>query len=508
MKELKYLETGYSGADWEDEYKKKMLTAEEAVKIVKSGDRVVFPTCAFPHVLGPALAARKNELQNVTIHAESAVQEDLGMFYQEDQRDDVFYLTTWHILDLARKAPAGTDARRTVYLPLTWSQMKKPFDERPDNRPYKLDVVMVTVSKPDRNGYCSFGHNLWNNRSYCCRADRVVAQVDESMVRTGGTNFIHVSQIDHFVDGTVEMLTEAEQEDALSRSDPAVRKLVEPHINKIVKWRRKLIVSMLPAFQEEHARMMLQRMGLAGPPKEAKAVAGYVSELLKDGDTFELGHGTLSGWLGECGAFDQKKDLGIYTESVWPGFTRLIKEGIVTGRCKNMHPGKVTAAAFSQGHQEDLDYLDNNPVFEQFDIEYVVDIRNIAENDNFVAINQAISVDLTGQINAESMGERMITGCGGQPEFHIGAVLSKGGRAITVIPSTALGGAISSIVPQFDPGTMVTIPRNWADYIVTEYGIASLMGKDYRQRAAELIRIAHPDFREELERAARKMFYP
>jgi len=508
MKELKYLKTGYSGADWENEYKRKLVSAEEAVQIVKSGDRVVFPTCAFPRVLGPALAARKNELRNVTIHAESALEEDLGLFYQKDQRDDVFYLTTWHILDLARKAPAGTDARRTVYLPLTWSQMKKPFDERPDDRPYNLDVVMVTVSEPDRNGYCSFGHNLWNARSYCARADRVVAQVDGTMARTGGTNFIHVSQIDRFVDVNVERLTEEEQEEALSQSKPAVRKLVEPHISKIIHWRRKFIVPLLPAFEEEHARMMLQRMGHAEPPEEAKAVAGYVSQLLRDGDTFEVGHGVLTAWLGECGAFDEKNDLGIHSESVWPGFTRLIREGVVTGKCKNVHPGKVTAAAFSQAHQEDLDYLDNNPVFEQYDIEYVVDIRNIAENDNFVAINQAVSVDLTGQINAESMGERMITGCGGQPEFHIGAVLSKGGRAITVIPSTALGGAISSIVPKFDQGTMVTIPRNWADYIVTEYGIASLMGKDYRQRAAELIRIAHPDFREELEKAAMKMFYP
>jgi 4-hydroxybutyrate CoA-transferase len=148
-------------------------------------------------------------------------------------------------------------------------------------------------------------------------------------------------------------------------------------------------------------------------------------------------------------------------------------------------------------------------MFELFDAEYLIDIRNIAHVDNFVAINQAISVDLTGQINAESgLGGRMLTGCGGQPELHIGSVLSKGGRAITILPSTAFNGAISSIVPQFEQGTIVTIPRNWADYIVTEYGIGSLMGKDYRQRANELINIAHPDFREELKQEAKKLFYP
>jgi 4-hydroxybutyrate CoA-transferase len=509
MKEEKYVDTGCIGKNWEKEYKRRLVSAEEAVKAVNSGDRVVFPTCAFSRVLGPALAARKDELHNVTVHAESALEADLGLFYQDDQRDDVFYLTTWHILDLARKAPAGTDARRTVYLPLTWSEMMKPFDERPKECPYTLDVVMVTVSPPDKRGFCSFGVDLWNARSYCRRAKKVVAQVDETAIRTGGSNHIHVSQIDYFVEATPEILTEKEQEEFLSKASPEVRNVFEPFIPRIKHRWKKLMVSMLPAMDVETVKMMLRSAQLSEWPAETEAIAGYVSELVKDGDTFEIGHGTYPGFLHQCGAFDDKHDLGIYTETVWPGFTRLIENGIVTGKRKNFRQGKVTASAFSSGDQEDFDYINNNPMFELFDAEYLIDIRNIAHVDNFVAINQAISVDLTGQINAESgLGGRMLTGCGGQPELHIGSVLSKGGRAITILPSTAFNGAISSIVPQFEQGTIVTIPRNWADYIVTEYGIGSLMGKDYRQRANELINIAHPDFREELKQEAKKLFYP
>ncbi len=509
MKEEKFVISGCVGKNWEEEYKRKLVFAEEAVKVVKSGDRVIFPICCFPRVLGPALYARKNELKNVTIFTDAAQQNDLGMFFEDDQDDEVFRMTTWYIHDLVRRAPAGSDTRRTVYFPGTWTSMMKPNDERPDDCPNKIDVVMVTVSPPDRNGFCSFGANLWNSRSYCKRAKTVVAQVDASMIRTGGTNYIHVSEIDRFVEATPEMLSAKEQEEILSRTPQDVREMVEPYIPKIVDFRRKWIVSMLPDFNVDFAKMMLNRMAFGEPPEEAKKIAPYISELLKDGDTFNLGQGTTTAWLGACGVFDDKHDLGFYSEGVWPGFARLVEEGIITGKYKTFHPGKVTASAFSQANQEDLDIINNNPTFESYDIEYMLDIRNVAKNDNFVAINQAVSVDLTGQINAESaMGGRMISGPGGQPELHIGGILSNGGRSIIVVSSTALNGAVSRIVPQFDKGMMVTIPRYYADYIVTEYGIASLMGKDCRQRADELIAIAHPDFRAELKKESQKLFYP
>ncbi len=509
MKSEKFLTTGCIGKNWQDDYKRKLVSASEAVSVVKSGDRVVFPICSYPRALGPALAERKNELRNVTIHSEAAMSNDLWMFYEEDQTDEIFYPTTWYIHELARKAPAGTDSKRTVYLPGTWSQMMKPFDERPDECPFSIDVVMVTLSPPDKYGFCSFGANLWNNRGYCKRATKVIAQVDETVIRTGGTNHIHVSEIDYFVEATPERLTDDELEKILSQTAPEVRKLVEPIIPKIVHSRRKWIVSMLPEFNEDIAKMMLNKMTLGEPPPGAAAIAGYISEIVKDGDTFNIGHGSMTAWIGPCGAFNNKQDLGFYSEGIWPGIAKLVENGIITGKHKTFHPGKVTVSALSQGHQEDLDFIDNNPVFECYDSEFMLDIRNVAQNNNFVAINQASSVDLTGRINAESsMGGRMISGPGGQPELHIGGILSEGGRSVIVLSSTALNGAVSSIVPQFDKGMVVTIPRYFADYIVTEYGIAKLMGKDCRQRADELIAISHPDFRSELKKDAQNLFYP
>lgn len=510
MKNIKYLTASCIGEGWRDEYRRKIVSAEEAVRVVKSGDRVVFPIASQPRLLGPALAARKNELHNVTIHT-IAPQADLGGFFEEDQNDDIFYPTCWYIHDFVRKAPAGTDSKHTVYYPGMWSIEFKPFDERPEECSCRVDVAMVTVSPPDKDGFCSFGANLWHTRSYCQRAKTVVAQVDETQIRTGGTNFIHVSEIDYFVElATPPPLTDELKEELLSRTEPAVRRLVEPIIPRIAKSRRLSIVSMLPTMKLEEAKVMLTNLGMAGPPPEASAMAQYIAQLIKDGDTFNIGAGSrVASWIPQLGAFDDKHDLGLYSESVWAGFTRLVEKGIITGKYKTFNPGMVTVSSFSQANQEDLDFIDGNPIFECYDAEYLIDIRNVSRNDNFVAINQAVSVDLTGQINSESgLAGRMISGPGGQPELHIGAVLSKGGRAITLLPSTALNGAISRIVPQFESGTVITIPRYFTDYIVTEYGIASLMGKDCRQRANELIAVAHPDFRVELKQAAKELFYP
>jgi 4-hydroxybutyrate CoA-transferase len=231
--------------------------------------------------------------------------------------------------------------------------------------------------------------------------------------------------------------------------------------------------------------------------------------VVNDGDTFQIGTGFPSQQMIMLGTFDDKHDLGFYSEMAARGMATLVERGIITGRYKTFHPGKVTVSSFTGCNREDLDIIDGNPIFEQYSSEYVLDIRNISQNDNFVSINNAVAVDLTGQINVEtSIGHRFVNGHGGQPEMHIGAVLSKGGRAITLLPATAINGTISRIVPHLDKGAVVTIPRYYADYIVTEFGIARLMGRDCRQRATELIKIAHPDFRDELEKSARELFYP
>ena len=190
-----------------------------------------------------------------------------------------------------------------------------------------------------------------------------------------------------------------------------------------------------------------------------------------------------------------------------PGTAELVEAGIITGRRKNQFPGLVVAAAWSGGSNEDMEIIRDNPTFQLFDPEFILQIPRIAANDNQVSINNALSIDLIGQINSETVfGQRLINGTGGQPETHIGAFLSKGGRAITLLPSTALDGAVSRIVPDLESGSIVTIPRFFADIIITEFGIARLLGKNHRERAGELIGVAHPDFREELRKEAEARF--
>jgi len=515
MRDMKHVEARCIGKEWQDEYHRKLVSADEAVKVVRSGDRVI--VSGAPDSLGEALAARKDELSNVTIHGFSPFEHNLGLFYQEGM-DDVFYNTIEIFIGTyARTAPAGTDSKQAQFWPGTFSTMMKPFDERPQDCPYAIDVVMTTVSPPDKDGFCSFGTGLWNRRSYCKRARNVIVGINDTFIRTGGSNFIHVSEIDHFVEAppletdTYEMTEEQQMElikELLSEAEPEVRELLEPVVPEMNVATRLTVVESLVTLEAKLVKRRLSALGYASYDAEVEAIARYVSQLVKDGDTIQIGTGTPSSQLIPVGAFDDKHDLGIYSEQAFRGFATLVEKGIVTGKYKTFHPGKVTVSCFG-GTDEELDIINGNPIFEMYDSEYVLDIRNITQNDNFVAINNAVAIDFTGQISAETaVGSRMLNGHGGQPEMHIGAVLSKGGRAITCLRSTALDGTRSRIVPHLDKGAVVTVPRYFADYVVTEYGIARLMGRDCRQRAEALINIAHPDFREELREAAKELFYP
>ncbi len=515
MKEEKLVEARCIGKEWQDEYQRKLVSAEEAVKVVRSGDRVI---AAFfgGLLLGEALVSRKNELHNVTIHSFTTTEQALGMFFQEGL-DDVFY-NTIEIFggDWVRTAPAGTDSKRAQFWPGTFSAMMKPFDERPEECPYTIDVALVVVTPPDKDGFCSFGSTLWNKRSYCKRAKHVIAETNDNLIKTGGSNFIHVSEIDYFVEGPPDEtagLTPQERTDIInelfSQAEPGVRELIEPVLPEMDETTQIRIIERWVTQDAETVKSRLSALGLAEPDPVAVAIAQYVSQLVRNGDTFQIGTGFPSQQVIALGVFDDKHDLGFYSEMAARGLGTLVERGIVTGKYKTFHPGKVTVSSFTGCNREDLDIIDGNPIFEQYDSEYVLDIRNISQNDNFVSINNAVAVDLTGQINVETgVGSRFINGHGGQPEMHIGAILSKGGRAITLLPSTALNGTRSRIVSHLDQGAVVTIPRYYADCIVTEYGIARLMGKDTRQRAEELITVAHPDFRAELRKAAKELFYP
>jgi 4-hydroxybutyrate CoA-transferase len=206
------------------------------------------------------------------------------------------------------------------------------------------------------------------------------------------------------------------------------------------------------------------------------------------------------------GVFEGKHDLGWHSEMTPPGIITAMRAGIITGARKTVNPGKLVTTLLSVSPDE-LEGLDRDPNIELLDVTYVNDINVIAAHDNMVAINNAISVDLTGQIVSEAIGPVIRSGMGGQPEFAIGAFLSKGGRSITVLPSQTSSG-ISRICAQLEPGSFVTVPRYFADTVVTEWGVARLLGKSQRQRALELIAIAHPDHRAGLKRAAERLFWP
>lgn len=289
-----------------------------------------------------------------------------------------------------------------------------------------------------------------------------LAEVNKNLIRTYGDNFIHVSEIDYFVEHT-------------------------------------------PSGRMPGTTDLLGRRS-TGPGEREEKINQYVSSIIRDGDCLEIGVGGTAEWLLRLGAFNDKQDLGWHSENTPPGVVGLVRSGVITGECKTNHKGKVVATACGGSSKEDMDFINMNPLFELYESDYVLDPRVIAANDNVVAINSAVAIDLTGQIDAESVGPRMVSGTGGQLAFAIGANLSKEGRNITAMPSTARGGTISRIVPILEAGSVVTVPRTLADIVVTEYGIARLKGKNQRQRAQELIAIAHPDFRADLKKEAQRLF--
>mgnify|MGYP001154717438 CR=1 FL=1 len=437
--------------DWKEEYERKLVSAEEAVQAIKSGDRVVF-AAPEPFTAGLALVARAGELKDVKILMYGPSR-DFGWY--DPGWEDSFQISIGYVLPIARKM---LEERRGDYLVGSLFAYPDPSSME------KADVFMVQVSPPDEHGFCSFGNSLWDKKRRAKEAKITVAETNEGLIRTYGDNFIHVSEIDYFV----------------------------KHI---------------PTGRTPGATDILGRK-TAGPGELEKAIAGYISTLINDGDVLEIGVGGTAEWIVPLGALNNKHDLGWFSENTVRGIATLVRNGVINGSRKTIHHGKAVATAVGGGTKEEMDFINMNPQFEVYGSDYILDPRVIAQNDNLVAINSAISVDLTGQIASESTGPTMVSGVGGQLAFAIGAALSKGGRNITVIPSTARGGKFSRIVPKLEPGSIITVPRTLADLVVTEYGIASLKGKTQRERASELVAIAHPDFRAELKKEAEKLFWP
>ncbi|MBI4321566.1 MAG: acetyl-CoA hydrolase/transferase family protein [Chloroflexi bacterium] len=441
--------------NWTEEYQKKLVSPEEAVSVIKSGDRVVVPLASEPMALGLALAARAAELRGVEIYIGGPTR-DLGWYdeWARDAFDIVLGFLPRYAPPAARRMALAKQCDYRVFA--SSLSLKALREDRSDAR--RVDVCLLETSPPDAGGFCSFGNSVWDKKSWAESAEIVVAEVNRSFIRTYGGNSIHMSQIDRFVEG------ESDTTSAFTNVAP-----------------------------------------LEIPP-EAKAVAEHVSSLIRDGDTIQVGVGTLTEALISAGALDGKRDLGYHSERIPRGGLQPVQEGIVNGKRKSVDTGKVVATCIPLGPGDEA-LVNGNPAFELYDWGYTNDIRVIAAQDNMVAINGALAIDLTGQVASESVGFDMYSGAGGLPEFAIGAVLARGGRCIIVLPSTTSDGR-SRIVLALATGTAVTVTRQFVDYVVTEYGIARLLGKTQRERVQELVGVAHPQFRQELYRDAQRLYWP
>lgn len=448
---------------WQEEYKTRLTSAEDALKAIRSGDRVVIPIGCNPQALGDTLAGRMDELSGVEL-AHTAT----GWPYIWLQPDLAGQFNVIHEHWASPLASEALRARQHDFLPAPFSlRFKGAEPGRTSSEERAPDVVMVQVTPPDENGMVNLGPHLWNQKEYIARARCTLAEVSNRIPRCQGDTNLPVDAFTHFVEFDS------------------------------------------PSLAARHLR----------PGPAVQAIAEYVGELVRDGDTLQIGGGSTSFGVAYCKPFDDKSDLGWHAEITPSPIVRLVREGIMTGKRKTVDQGKAVSCGIV-GDEEDWSFLMGNPAFELQNCSYVLDPRNVAANDNMVAINAALMMDLTGQIASESLGPTMISGTGGLLEMVIGTLWSKGGRSITVLPSTNPGPAgnlfpdgnqqktATRIVPLLPEGTVVSVPRLLADIVVTEHGVARLMGKSTRERAHELIAIADPAHRDGLKAAAQRLFYP
>lgn len=482
--------------NWQDEYRRKLVSPEEAAKAVRSGDNIFIPA-AYTGEVVRAIAARHGELRDVKVEYQSPRYDPGWMAPGMEASFQI--ITRIFLADLARPLH---DEGRIQFLPYTNGTWFKVYR---DGRPARqIDVTVLEVSPPDENGFMTFGERVWERRHFVDRARTVIAEMDKHLIRSHGDSKLHVSQVDYLLDITGEPATEEEIERIVSRFPPEKRERARRAVPLVNPRRVRQMVSILDEVEVKGLEVVF---GLDDPDDVARSIAGHLKPLLRDRDTLQIGIGKPSKFVIDLGVFDHLQDLSIFSEMACPGMGFLVKRGIATGRYAGLHPNKAVLASLDGMREEEIRWADDNPLFELYSSDYVVNIANIVRNENMVAINNALQVDLTGQINCETQfGPRLVNGPGGQIEFHIGAFLAPGGRAITLLPSTWSGGGISNIVPRMEEGSFVSIPRVFADYVITEWGVAQLAGKTHRERAFELVRVAHPDFRAELEEAARDIY--
>lgn len=423
---------------WLSTYRSKICTADEAVKHVKTNDRVYYGgNAAIPTALVDALARRYQELENVQLNHVLLLGDDP---LSRPEMEGHFRHNSLFVGPADR---AAVNEARADYVPVFLHQIPRLFEDRI----IPLDIAMVMVSPPDEHGFMSVGVETLACMAACRSARKVIVQVNERMPRILGDTFIHVNRVDAIVEHTAPL----------------------PELNP------------KPSTDVE------------------RAIGKHICELIHDGSCLQMGIGGIPDAVYE--SLDGVKDLGVHTEMLSDGGMRAIERGLITGAKKTLHPGKVVIT-FALGSSTLYDFLDNNPLIESHPVEHVNDPWVIAQNDNMVAINSAIEVDLTGQVCSDSIGAKIYSGFGGQVDFIRGAARSKGGRPIIALSSTTK--ALSRIVPMLKPGAGVVTTRADVHYVVTEHGVARLFGKNLRERALALIEIAHPDHRDELLRAAKE----
>ncbi len=432
-------------AEWNERYKEKILVAKDAIKKIKRGARIFLGTgCGVPKHLVHELAAHAGQMSdNEIVHLLT-----LGDTPSADSKFQAqFRHNTFFVSDNIRDA---VSEGRADYSPIMLSDIPGLFR----SRRMPLDVAMIQVSPPDEHGYCSLGISVDITKSAAESADLVIAQVNDRMPITHGNSFVDVREIDFLVP-----------------YDEPLREFQPPEGDETIDM-----------------------------------IGSYVARLIENESTLELGIGALPQAV--CNNLQETgvRDLGIHTEMFSDSLIPLVEGGVVTNKKKSIHRGQVIAS-FAMGTKKLYDYVDNNPMFHLHDAAYVNDPYVIGQNKKMIAINSALEIDLTGQVCADSIGHRFYSGIGGQVDFIRGAKRSPGGKAIICMQSTAMDGAVSRIVPRLSEGAGVVTTRGDVDVVITEFGLAILHGKTIRERVLALIAIAHPDFRNDLLEAAKKMHY-
>jgi len=424
---------------WIDDYRRKLLDAHEAVRLIKSGDRVFTSgNAATPRPLLRALLERTNELEAVElVH--------LLLMGDEFSAPGLEGHFRHNALFVAPGDRQAVNAGHADYTPIFLSEISALFS----SGLLPLDVAILQVSPPDEHGFMSLGIEVLASKAAAEAARTVIVQVNQQMPRVLGDSFLHISRM-HAVVESDEPLPELES---------------------------------------------------GGFGEVEKQIGQHIVALIPDGATLQMGIGTIPDAV--LASLTGKRDLGVHTEMISDGVMQAMEAGIFTGARKTLHRGKALATLIL-GSRALYRFVDNNPAFELHPSTYTNDPFVIAQNDNLIAINSALEIDLTGQVCADSIGTTIYSGFGGQLDFIRGAARSQGGKPIITLPATARGGEMSRIVPLLKPGAGVVTTRGDVHYVVTEFGVAQLYGKTLRQRVRALIDIAHPQFRETLERAARE----